>query len=182
MRQPNLFLLTFVLTMIPTRVNSLSNRYRRHFNFRSLELHPKDPSVSLKIIKSNTENIDISKLAMAFNLRLANQRLSPAIPFMAIFLDDVKIIQIQIVPGSTQTLTSSEDQLTTMSIAPSAKYRNWQYYDFEMSYNSSSNSNELTDRVNLGNQYSLGDFSSNPQSIMIRFGTADSDPHATSQV
>ena len=182
MRLPNQFLPLLVLAMIQFHVDSQPNRYRRLFNFRSLELQPSDSSVSLEISKANIENIDISKLAMAFNLRLANQRLSPAIPFMAIFLDDVKIIQIQIVPGSTQTLTSSEDQLTTMSIAPSAKYRNWQYYDFEMSYNSSSNSNELTDRVNLGNQYSLGDFSSNPQSIMIRFGTADSDPQATSQV
>ena len=133
-------------------------------------------------MKSNSEDIEISKLAMAFNLRLADQTLNPAIPFMAIFLDDVKIIQIQIVPGLTQTLTSSEDQLTTMSIPPSANYRNWQYYDLEMSYNSSSNLNELADRVNAGSQYSLGDFSSDPQSLMIRFGTADSDPQATSQV
>ena len=182
MRLPNLCLQLLVLALVQIFVTSQPNRYQRHFNFRNLELQPNDPSVSFEIKRSNSHNIDISKLAMSFNLRLADQTIEPPIPFMAIFLDSVKVIQVQIVPGSIQTVCTTLNQLTTVSIGPVLTYRNWGFYDFEISYNSSSSSNQFKVRAGPLNIHMLGNLSPDPESLMIRFGTADSDLQAKSQV
>ena len=182
MRQPNPCLALFILALIQASVTSQPNRYQKHFSFRSMELQPGDPSVWFKINKSNPENIDISKLAMSFYLRLSDQTINSLNPFMAIFLEGLKVIQLHIESGITQHSFISALQLNILKLKPVISYRNWKYYDFEISYNTLNSSNQFEIRNDSGNIYSLGDFFSDPESIEIHFGTIDSSLDAKSQV